>query len=260
MSASTAAQTISIPFNSIGSLKEAISLHGADKIAAFIIEPVPGNMGLVVPEKEYLQEVRKVCSESGIILIFDEVMSGFRVSLGGASQRFGVEADIVTLGKVIGGGLPAGAFGGKREIMQKLAPLGPVYQAGTLSGNPLAVTAGLSTLRVLKDSNPYPEFEEQSAKLASGLQHAAKQAGISIQASSLGSMFGFFFSETPVINYADAQGADAERFKKFFWGMLEAGVYLAPSPFEAGFISTQHDDEVIERVVDAAKDVLEKIS
>ena len=252
VSSATANQTISIPYNSVDSLKEAISIHGAKNIAAFIIEPVPGNMGLVLPKEGYLKEIREICSQSGIVLIFDEVMSGFRVSLGGAGDRFGVQADLITLGKVIGGGLPAGAFGGKREIMEQLAPIGPVYQAGTLSGNPLAVTAGLTTLKILLESNPYPALEENARSLVNGIKEAATSSGVPIQVSSLGSMFGFFFSDKPVTDYQEAKEANAETFKKFFWGMLDEGVYLAPSPFEAGFLSTMHDEAIISKVVEKA--------
>ena len=252
--------SLSVEFNDLEQMRKAVEGVGSSNVACIIIEPVPGNMGLVLPEPGYLAALRDLCDANGIVLIFDEVMSGFRVALGGAQERFGVTPDITTLGKVIGGGLPIGAFGGKKEIMEHLAPSGPVYQAGTLSGNPIAVAAGLATLEKLRDNNPYSQFEELGSQWTEGLSKISKELGIPLVASSCGAMLGLFFSEKPVRNYSDAKAADAELFKKFFSAMLDEGVYLAPSPFEASFISTEHSQEIIEQTLTSARKVLEKLA
>lgn len=244
--------TVSVEFNDIATLRASVELIGAEQVAAVIIEPVPGNMGLVLPRDGFLKQVRDLCTQHGILLIFDEVMSGFRVALGGAQERFAVNADLITLGKVIGGGLPAAAFGGRSEIMQLLSPLGPVYQAGTLSGNPLAVAAGLETLKILIASNPYPELERLGTLWARGLNRSAAQFGIPFNAASCCSMLGFFFSGKPVGSYAEARLSDQVLFKRFFWKMLERGIYLAPSAFEAGFLSTVHSEELIRQTLESA--------
>jgi glutamate-1-semialdehyde 2,1-aminomutase len=251
--------TLCAEFNDLQQINDAIGKVGADKVAAIIIEPVPGNMGMVLPEPGYLQGLRDICSEHGILLIFDEVMSGFRVALGGATERFGVQPDLITLGKVIGGGLPVGAFGGRREVMEHLAPNGPVYQAGTLSGNPLAMAAGMAAVKTLVETNPYPELEELSSRWSQGMSRVARENGIPLQVSSCGSMVGMFFSETAVRNFAEAKLCDIEMFTRFFQGMLSRGIYLAPSAFEAGFVSVMHTPELIDRTIAAAKDTFAEI-
>ncbi|MBP9838028.1 MAG: glutamate-1-semialdehyde 2,1-aminomutase [Proteobacteria bacterium] len=253
------ANTLSIEFNDLELLKQTIERISAEKIAAIIIEPIPGNMGLVLPEKGYLEGVRDICNKQGIVLIFDEVMSGFRVAFGGAQERFGVTADLVTYGKIIGGGLPVGAFGGRRDIMQLLAPAGAVYQAGTLSGNPLAMSAGLAVINYLKNNNVYPQLEEHSQYWRDGLRKVALELGVSLQVNNCGSMLGLFFSESPVNSFAAALNCNIELFKKFFHKMLEKGVYLAPSAFEAGFLSLAHKREVIDYTLDAMSEVLTTI-
>jgi glutamate-1-semialdehyde 2,1-aminomutase len=247
---------VSIEYNDSELLEQTILRIGPERIAAFIVEPVPGNMGLILPKMGYLKSVREICSRYGIVLIFDEVMSGFRVALGGAEERYGVTADLTTFGKVIGGGLPVGAFGGKREIMEQLAPLGPVYQAGTLSGNPLAMSAGIAMLKLLKEQMPYQQLENNARNLLSGLVQIASKRGIAIQTAVCGGMFGFFFSDRPVHSYADALTCNQEQFKKFFHAMLKAGVYLPPSPFEACFISTEHRSEVISKTLEIVESSL----
>ena len=222
--------TASIEFNDLELLEKTVLEIGSKKVAAVILEPVPGNMGLVQPLPGYLEGVRELCTKHGIVLIFDEVMCGFRVALGGAQERFQVMPDLTCLGKVIGGGLPVGAVGGVREIMEHLAPVGSVYQAGTLSGNPLAVTAGITALRKLRDTNPYPALEELGGRFVDGLFSLAKEANISLTAACCGSMFGFFFSETPVRNFSDAKAANGELFKKFFHGMVRKRHLSGPVP------------------------------
>ncbi|MFM7841465.1 MAG: aminotransferase class III-fold pyridoxal phosphate-dependent enzyme, partial [Nitrospira sp.] len=217
-----------------------------------IVEPVGGNMGVVPPHPELLPELRELTRACGALLIFDEVMTGFRVHYGGAQTLFGVMPDLTCLGKIIGGGLPIGAYGGRREIMQMIAPAGPVYQAGTLSGNPLAVTAGLETLKALKASSVYKKLEAKSAALANGLGKAAKQAGVPLTQTRVGSMLTGFFTSSPVTDYASAKTSDTQRYAKFFQGMLERGVYFAPSQFEAAFLSTAHSDADIKKTVAAA--------
>lgn len=250
--------TVSIEYNDANLLEETVRTIGSHNIAAVIIEPVAGNMGLVLPQPGYLEAVRQICTENQIVLIFDEVMTGFRIALGGASERFGVTADLYTFGKIIGGGLPVGAFGGQREIMSKLAPEGPVYQAGTLSGNPLAMTAGYATLKYLYDHRPYSFFDQQTRKLVNGIKRHADQNGVPMQVGCCGGMFGFFFSKLPVTNYLEVKATDVQSYNQFFWAMLNNAVYFAPSAFEAGFLSVKHDDEIIERTIDIAGRVLLK--
>jgi glutamate-1-semialdehyde 2,1-aminomutase len=247
-----AQNTITVPFNDAEALEQIFNEVG-DQIAAVIIEPVVGNMGCVPPRDGYLQAVRRVTERHGAILIFDEVMTGFRVARGGAQQLYGVKPDMTCLGKIIGGGLPVGAFGGRREIMNVVAPAGPVYQAGTLSGNPLAVTAGLTTLRLLKDPGIYERLERATARLVEGMTEAARKIGVPTTSNRVGSMFTTFFTSEPVFDWATANRSDRAAFARFFHAMLDEGVYLAPSQFEAAFVSARHDEEVIERTIEAAR-------
>lgn len=246
--------TIVVPFNDIEAVKAAFAAN-PKKIAGIIIEPVPGNAGLYLPKPGFHEALRELCSNDGALLIFDEVMTGFRLARGGAQQRFGITPDLSCFGKIIGGGLSVGAFGGRAEIMDHLAPLGPVYQAGTLSGNPLAMAAGIAALEQLTPE-VYERLETQGAKLEAGLREAAKSVKVPVQFNRIGSMFCGYFCETPVWNLADAMKSDRERFSKYFRAMLNEGVYLAPSQFEAGFLSTAHDDEAIQKTVAAAEKVL----
>ena len=254
-----AAFTLSVEFNDLALLEESIKKVGSDNVAAIIVEPVIGNAGLIPPREGFLAGLRQICDRYKIVLIFDEVMTGFRVALGGAQARFGIKPDLTTLGKVIGGGLPVGAFGGKREIMEQLAPIGPVYQAGTLSGNPLAMAAGLAAVKYLIKENPYPTLEKLGGRFSSGLERTAKSVGIPLRASSVGSMIGFFFTDEPVRNYSDTKKCDVSRFKSFFHGMLAEGIYLAPSAFEAGFIGICHTESVIDQTLESAEKVLRSL-
>jgi len=247
--------TIVAPYNDVEAVK-AIFAANKNEIAGIIVEPVPGNAGLYLPKPGYLEFLREITAAHGALLIFDEVMTGFRLARGGAQERFGIRPDLSTFGKVIGGGLPVGAFGGRAEIMDCLAPLGPVYQAGTLSGNPVAMAAGLANLQELLDGDAYKKLEERGAQLAAGMRDAAKSANVPVQFNQCGSMFCGYFTTQPVHNVADAMHSDRERFKKFFHGMLDAGVYLAPSQFESGFLSTAHTAADIEKTVGAAAKVL----
>ena len=245
--------SLTLPFNDILAM-EKLFVEQGDLIAAVIIEPVPGNMGMVLAKDGYLQKVRELTAHYGILLIFDEVMSGFRVAFGGAQARFGIRPDLVCLGKVIGGGLPVGAYGGREEIMRCISPDGPVYQAGTLSGNPLAMTAGIATLKeIMNTPDFYPMIEAKTNALCDGVSAAAKAAGVPIQSHRLGSMFGMFFNEHPVADYAAAMTSDQTAFKVWFQTMLEQGIYLAPSQFEAGFMSAAHSESDLEKTVAAAK-------
>lgn len=255
----TVRQTLSVEFNDLAVIEETLQQCGPEKVAAIIVEPVAGNMGLILPQPGYLEGLRALCDQHGIVLIFDEVMCGFRVALGGAAERFAVQPDLATYGKVIGGGLPVGAFGGKKEIMSMLAPVGPVYQAGTLSGNPLAMAAGLAVVQMLVETNPYPSLEQMAGRLASGMQELADAAGVPFVTTYCGSMIGFFFSETPVRNFTEAKNCDQQLFTKFFQGMLKQGVYFAPSAFETGFLSTTHTADQIERTLEAARTVFADI-
>jgi len=245
--------TITVPFNDAPALERVFNEVGAE-IAAVIIEPVVGNMGCVPPREGYLQEVRRITAAHGAVLIFDEVMTGFRVARGGAQELYGIKPDMTCLGKIIGGGLPVGAFGGRREIMDVVAPVGPVYQAGTLSGNPLAVTAGLTTLRLLKQNTDfYAQLEKTSARLVEGLSEAAREAGVATVTNRVGSMLTTFFTDEPVFDWTTATRSNREAFGRFFHAMLAEGVYLAPSQFEAAFVSAAHSDELIEQTVMAAR-------
>ena len=243
--------TIVAPYNDFEAIKEIFAAN-PNSIAGIIVEPVPGNAGLYLPKPGYLEFLSEITKANGALLIFDEVMTGFRLARGGAQERFGITPDLSTFGKVIGGGLPVGAFGGRAEIMDYLAPLGPVYQAGTLSGNPIAMAAGIANLEELLAGNAHQLLEERGAQLEAGMKDAAKSAGVPVTFNRCGSMFCGYFTGEPVHNVADAMKSDRERFKKFFHGMLDAGVYLAPSQFESGFISTAHTAGDIEKTVQAA--------
>lgn len=256
--ASFTQHTIVVPYNDIDAVKAAFAAN-AGQIAGIIIEPVPGNAGLYLPKPGYLEALRQVTAEHGALLIFDEVMTGFRLAKGGAQERFRIKPDLTCFGKVIGGGLPVGAFGGRAEIMDRLAPLGPVYQAGTLSGNPLAMAAGIAALQELQTTGAYCRLEELGEQLEAGMREAARLAGVAVQFNVCGSMFCGYFASEPVWNLADAMKSDRERFRKFFHGMLERGVYLAPSQFESGFISTAHTADDIERTIRAAAEVLKQL-
>jgi glutamate-1-semialdehyde 2,1-aminomutase len=247
--------TIVLPYNDFEAVTAAFAAN-KDQIAGIIIEPVPGNAGLYLPKPGYLEFLSEITRAHGSLLIFDEVMTGFRLAKGGAQERFHITPDLSTFGKVIGGGLPVGAFGGRAEIMDCLAPLGPVYQAGTLSGNPIAMAAGIANLQELLAGNAYEKLEQLGAQLEAGMRDAAKSANVPVQFNRFGSMFCGYFTSQPVHNLADAMHSDRERFKKYFHGMLDAGIYLAPSQFEAGFISTAHTSADIEKTVRAAAEVL----
>ncbi len=255
MPAAFTQHTIVVPFNDVEAVKAAFAANKGH-IAGIILEPVPGNAGLYLPKPGYLDFLREITKAEDALLIFDEVMTGFRLAPGGAQERFKIKPDLSTFGKVIGGGLPVGAFGGRAEIMDKLAPLGPVYQAGTLSGNPLAMAAGLANLEELLCNDAYRQLEERGEQLAAGMKDAAKAAGVAMQFNVCGSMFCGYFTGEPVHNVADAMKSDREKFKRFFHGMLEAGIYLAPSQFEAGFLSAAHSAADIEKTVQAAAKVL----
>lgn len=246
-----AANTLTVPYNDMEALEEVFRAQG-EEIAAVIIEPTPGNMGLVLPKKGYLQAVRKVTETYGALLIFDEVMSGFRAALGGAQAVYGIRPDLTCLGKIIGGGLPVGAYGGRREIMEHVAPAGSMYQAGTLSGNPLAMAAGIATLTALKERKVADSLETKTAILAGGLKEKAEKHGLSLQFHRIGSMFTCFFNDKPVVDYETALASDTRLFGVYFKAMLERGVYLAPSQFETGFLSEAHTPEAIQKTIDAA--------
>ena len=247
-----ARQTLSARFNDIQSVQAAFDAY-PDDIAAVIVEPIPGNMGVVVPDPEFLAGLREVTSRYGALLIFDEVISGFRVGFGGAQGLYGVRPDLTCLGKIVGGGLPVGAYGGRRDIMERMAPLGPVYQAGTLSGNPIAMAAGLEALRVLQETDPYAELERRSAMLADGLERAAEAEGVTVNSARVGSMMTMYFSDQPITDYDSAMQADRQRYAIYHAAMLAQGIYLAPSQFEAAFVSVAHSDDDIQRTLDAAR-------
>ncbi len=249
--AEVAAHTLTLDYNNTQMLKDTFASIG-DEIACVILEPVVGNMNLIVPDQAFLQTLREVCTQHGTVLIFDEVMTGFRVALGGAQALYGITPDMTTLGKVIGGGLPVGAFGGRKDIMSVLAPLGSVYQAGTLSGNPVAVTAGLTTLKLIQTPGFHDKLTAQTTKLTEGLMQAARQAGVTFSAQNVGGMFGIYFSAQLPTSYADMMRADKNAFNKFFHSMLDSGIYLGPSAFEAGFVSAAHSDEDIAHTIQAA--------
>ncbi|MGZ8358724.1 MAG: glutamate-1-semialdehyde 2,1-aminomutase [Telluria sp.] len=250
--------TLVLDYNNVAQIEDAFDTMG-DTIACVIVEPVAGNMNLVKATPEFLQALRTLCTRHGAILIFDEVMCGFRVALGGAQELYDIQPDLTALGKVIGGGLPVAAFGGSAELMHNMAPLGAVYQAGTLSGNPVAVAAGMATLKLIQQPGFYTRLAEQSAKLAAGLTDAAKEAGITFCADSVGGMFGLYFSAEIPASYAEMMAGDRTMFNAFFHGMLDEGVYFAPAAFEAGFVSAQHDDAVIAETVAAARRVFAKL-
>ncbi len=249
--ADLAEHTISIPFNDLDGVVQAFEKFGPE-IAAIIIEPIPGNMGVVVPQREFLARLREISLQNGSLLIFDEVISGFRVAPGGAQELYNVMPDLTCLGKIIGGGLPVGAYGGRKDIMGKMAPEGDIYQAGTLSGNPLAMAAGLATLRVLQDQDIYGDLEEKGRMLFSGLGDAANSAGVKVVINRVGSMGSIFFGEDPVTDFASAKASDAEKFKTYYAHMPEQGIYLAPSAFEACFISAAHDEHSIKKTLECA--------
>jgi len=258
--ASLAEHTITLNYNDIDQVRATFAEIG-DQIACIIVEPVAGNMNCIPPVTGFLECLREVCDQSGAVLIFDEVMTGFRVALGGVQGLFGITPDLTTLGKVIGGGMPVGAFGGKREIMEKISPLGPVYQAGTLSGNPVAMTAGLKTLELISAPGFFDRLTERTTELLAGIQAEARAAGIALSTNQVGGMFGLFFTEADkVTNFAQSMACHQEQFKTFFHAMLEQGVYLAPSAFEAGFVSAAHTGEEIGATIKAAAAAFKKIA
>jgi glutamate-1-semialdehyde 2,1-aminomutase len=247
-----AAQTLVLDFNNSEQVRKTFETRGS-QIACVIVEPVAGNMNLVLPAPGFLETLREQCTKHGAVLVFDEVMTGFRVALGGAQARFGIRPDLTTLGKVIGGGLPVGAVGGRREIMGKIAPLGPVYQAGTLSGNPVAVAAGLATLKLVDTKDFQAKIEATTRSLVEGLVKEAKAAGVVFSAQSIGSMFGLYFRSSPPTSFAEVMQCDKDRFNRFYHAMLERGVYLAPSAYEAGFVSAAHGRAEIDATLAAAR-------
>ncbi len=250
--------TLTAPYNDLEAVKKLFA-ENPDQISGVILEPVVGNSGFVVPDAGFLEGLREITKENGALLVFDEVMTGFRIAYGGAQEKFGVTPDLTTLGKVIGGGLPVGAYGGRADIMSMVAPAGPMYQAGTLSGNPLAMTAGIKTLELLRKPGTYEQLAAITKKLADGLLKAAREAGHEVTGGSLSAMFGMFFTGEPVHNYDDAKKSDLNKFARFHRGMLEKGIYLAPSQFEAGFTSLAHTEEDIEKTIAAAKEVFSNI-
>ena len=254
--AGLAEHTITLAFNDVDAVQRAFAELG-DQVACVIVEPIAGNMNMVPPADGFLEALRHCCDDAGAVLILDEVMTGFRVALGGAQSVFGVSPDLTTIGKVVGGGLPAAAFGGRKDIMEHLAPDGPVYQAGTLSGNPLAMAAGLATLNEISKPGFFDALDQQTAKLVNGLATIAAEAGIPLATEKMGGMFGFVFTDQgPVRRFDQVANADIERFRKFFHGMLDQGVYLAPSAFEAGFVSAAHGEDEIAQTLDAARAVM----
>lgn len=256
--AESVSHTLTAQFNQLATVEEQFVQHPED-IAAIIVEPVAGNMGMIPPQDDFLQGLRKLCDQYGAVLIFDEVMTGFRVHLQGAHTLFDVKPDLITLGKVIGGGLPVGAYGGRKEIMDHIAPSGPVYQAGTLSGNPLAMAAGIATLKAIHSEAVWQRFNHLGNMLTEGFKDLGAKHGIPIQVAHLGSMFGYFFSDQPVTTWSEAAQANTDRFAKFHRAMLEQGIYLAPSQFEAGFLSTEHTEAEIQATLDAADKAMGKL-
>ncbi len=260
VSEAVAMDTLTLPYNDANAVRKLFATLGKE-IACIIVEPVAGNMNCVPPVEDFLETLRDVCDEFGSVLIFDEVMTGFRVSLQGAQGFYNIKPDLTTLGKVIGGGMPVGAFGGKREIMECLAPLGSVYQAGTLSGNPVAMAAGLKTLELIDTPNFYADLTAKTTRLLDGLKAAAQNAGVSLTTNQVGGMFGLFFTEEKnITTFAQVMACDQDYFKRFFHAMLDQGVYLAPSAFEAGFVSIAHDDAAIEKTISAAEIVFRRLS
>jgi glutamate-1-semialdehyde 2,1-aminomutase len=255
VTAAAAAQTVSIPYNDLPAAQSLFATRGRE-IAAVIVEPIAGNMGVVPAAQEFLRGLRRLCTETGALLIFDEVITGFRLTWGGVQSLCGVTPDLTCLGKIVGGGLPVGAYGGRRDLMEQIAPLGPVYQAGTLAGNPLAMAAGIATLELLRRPGTYETLERLGARLADGLAGAARAAGIPYVGNRAGSMLTGFFADGPVTDYASAKRSDTARYARFFHLMLDRGLYFAPSQFEAAFISLAHTDEDINRVIAAAHEVV----
>jgi len=253
------ADTTVLEYNNTQQLSDTLEKIGSE-VAAIILEPVVGNMGCVPPEDGFLEACRELCTKHGVVLIFDEVMTGFRVAYGGAQERFGVTPDMTTLGKIVGGGMPVGAYGGRAEIMDTVSPVGPVYQAGTLSGNPLAMACGLATLKQLRDENPYAKLEVLTMHLCDALSRAAQAAGIEHSIGQVGSMFTLFFNPERVVSFTQSEKNDTDRFAKYFWGMMDRGVYLPCSQFEANFVSTAHSDEDIKKTIDAATEVLSSLA
>ncbi len=258
VTAATAAGTLTAPYNDLDAVETLLKANPGE-VAAIMVEPVAGNMGLVLPQSGFLEGLRRLADEHGALLIFDEVMTGFRVAPGGAQGRYGVSPDLTCLGKVIGGGLPAAAYGGRRELMELIAPAGPVYQAGTLSGNPLAMAAGIVTLRAISAPGVFERLEAAAATLCTGFERAAAAASVPLRATYAGSMWGFFCTDEPVYDYASAKTSDTRCFARFFHAMLERGVYLAPAQFEAAFLSLAHDDGIIRTTIDAATDAFRAI-
>ncbi len=250
--------TIVLPYNNVDAVREAFEKYGKD-IACVIVEPVAGNMGVVIPEKEFLKELRRLTKENGSLLIFDEVITGFRLSKGGAQERFGIEPDITCLGKILGGGLPVGAYGGRREIMDRVAPEGDIYQAGTLAGNPLAMVAGTETLKELRDKEPYPELEAKTKKLAVGVSKILEEKGIPHTINRIASMMTVFFTDKEVKDFETAKSSDTELFAKFFRALLEEGVLIPPSQFEAWFLTAAHEDEDIDEALDRIRQAIKKL-
>ena len=254
MPAALAELTLALPYNDLDAV-EACFEDNPDRIAAVIVEPVAGNMNCVPPVDGFLEGLKRLCAYYGSVLIFDEVMTGFRVALGGAQALYGVTPDLSTFGKVIGGGMPVGAFGGKRSLMDQIAPMGPVYQAGTLSGNPVAMAAGLASLELISEPGFFDRLGERTRQLTDGLEGAAREAGVPLRTTAIGGMFGMFFSgEEEITNFGQVSRCDIDAFKAFFHHMLERGVYLAPSAFEAGFVSSAHTEEHIEATIAAARE------
>lgn len=259
VTAATGNDTIVLEFNDIQGFKACMDSHG-DQIAGVIMECVCGNMGCVIPSEDFLTTVRSLTEKHGIVWIVDEVMSGFRVAYGGAQSLYGIDPDLTTLGKIVGGGLPLGVFAGKKKIMQNILPAGQVFQAGTLSGNPVATAAGIATLKELRDNPPYARLEQLSQRLGAGLCQAAEQAGLGHQMNRVGSMLTLFFADHPVNDWASASQCDTDRFAKYFWGMMDRGVYLPCSQYEAMFVSAAHSDELIDQTIAAAADVLQTLA
>jgi glutamate-1-semialdehyde 2,1-aminomutase len=247
--------TLTAPFNDVEAVETIFRAH-PERIACVILEPVVGNAGFIAPDDGFLQALRRITEADGALLVFDEVMTGFRVAPGGAQERFGVRPDLTTLGKVIGGGLPVGAYGGRADVMDWIAPVGPVYQAGTLSGNPLAMAAGLAQLRILREENPYPLLERRTARLVEGMLGVGAELGVPMTGGSLGSMWGVFLAAGPVRSFEDAKRSDVELFRRFFHAALRRGVFFAPSAFEAGFTSTAHTEQDVEETISRAREAL----
>lgn len=256
---STTSNTLTAPYNDLEAVKELFA-ENPDAISGVILEPIVGNAGFIPPEPGFLEGLRELTKENGALLVFDEVMTGFRISYGGAQERFGVTPDLTTLGKVIGGGLPVGAYGGRKDIMSMVAPAGPVYQAGTLSGNPLAMTAGIKTLEILKQEGSYERLERMTKRLINGICESAKAAGLAINGKSISGMFGFYLCDGPVRNFEEAKQANSEYFGKLHRSMLQKGVYLAPSAFEAGFMSLAHSEDDIDATLKAFNESFNELS